>query len=90
MTMLQWHTQISTPIKVDVVEITCNSNLNHNEPTNDKTLAESDTVDHCLKVDAHADNIKIADPPIQIKMSNGAIEKAHIRVSSEFRASQEH
>ena len=53
-----------------------NLNLGATAPKKDEALADSGTTDHFMKEGAPVDNIKPADPPIQIKMPNGVYEKS--------------
>ena len=71
--------------EVEIVEITCNLNLKEGE----QAIADSRMSDHFLKGNTPADEIKVTDPPIGIKMPQiELLKKSHIRVSSEYWASQ--
>ena len=58
------------------VEISCGSTRVINKPRSGEGIGDTGTTDHFLREDAPADEIKIADKPIEIEMPNGTVERS--------------
>ena len=58
------------------MEITCNTTRVINKPRDDEGIGDTGTTDHFLKEGAPADEITLAENPIEIEMPNGTIERS--------------
>ena len=58
------------------VEISCNATRVINKPRSGEGIGDTGTTDHFLREDAPADEIKVAEKPIEIEMPNGTVERS--------------
>ena len=58
------------------VEITCNTTRVINKPRDNEGIGDTGTTDHFLKEGAPADEITLAEDPIEIEMPNGTTERS--------------
>ena len=58
------------------MEISCNSTRVISKSRDNEGIGDTGTTDHFLKEGAPADEIEIAENPIEIEMPNGTIERS--------------